>query len=307
MTPLTLVILAAGMGSRYAGPKLADPVGPKLADPVGPSGEHVIDYSLYDASRAGFSRFVFVVRREMEDSFKERVCNRLGKRLAIEFVDQEIARLPTGYHPPQGRLKPWGTTHAVLIAEKAVREPFAVINVDDYYASESYHALARHLQSGTGEHAMVGFVLRNTLWDFGPVARAMCKVGSGGYLESIVELKNIEPENGHARSIDSAGRTARLTGDEIVSMNMWGFTPQIFTPLRERFIEFLEMSGNDLQAECVLPSTINELLQAGQLKVKVLRSEESWFGVTYREDHIRAVVNLRRMIESGYYPRHLWG
>ncbi|MGB7548418.1 MAG: NTP transferase domain-containing protein [Terracidiphilus sp.] len=298
MVSPTLLILAAGMGSRYGGLK--------LAEPVGPDGETILDYSIYDARRAGFGRVVFLVRMDNEQRVKEMVGERFGKHLAAEYVYQVMAKLPPGFHVPEGRIKPWGTTHAILMAAGAIHEPFAVINVDDFYGAESYRAMARHLQSGTTDFAMVGYVLRETLSDFGAVARGVCRVDGKGFLESIVELKNIERENGHARDFDAEGRETRLAGNEIVSMNMWGFTPQVFGLLRAHFEKFLEVNGKDLVAECFIPRTVNEMLVAGEARVKVLHSGDSWFGVTYREDHPRAVESIRRLIKAGYYPKRLW-
>jgi NDP-sugar pyrophosphorylase family protein len=297
VTP-TLLVLAAGMGSRYGGLK--------LIEPVGPNGESIMDYSIYDAHRAGFGRVIFVIRREIEPRVKEMVGARIGRHLLVEYVYQELAKLPPGFHVPAGRTKPWGTTHAILMAASTIHEPFAVINVDDFYGAESYHALAHHLQSGTTDYAMAGFVLRNTLSDFGAVARGVCQVDDSGFLENIVELKSIERDGGHARNTDAEGWETRLTGNEVVSMNMWGFTPQVFAPLDEHFQKFLQQNGRDLEAECFIPSTVNELLVDGQARVKVLRSSDSWFGVTYREDHARAIESIRHLIEGGYYPKKLW-
>ncbi len=298
MSNPTLLVLAAGMGSRYGGLK--------LIEPVGPGGEAIIDYSIYDARRAGFGRFVFVIRRDIEQQIKERIGARFEKHLAVEYVFQEINKLPPGFRVPAGRVRPWGTTHAILMAAGAIHEPFAVINVDDFYGAESFRVLARHLQSGTADYATVGLVLRNTLSEFGMVARGICQVDGNGYLQGILELKNIEREGGHAKDIDAEGRETRLTGNEIVSMNMWGFTPQVFPHLSEQFENFLEVHGRSLEAECFIPNTVNNLLSAGQARVKVLRCADSWFGVTYREDHSRAVESVRHLIEAGHYPKKLW-
>jgi hypothetical protein len=297
VTP-TLLVLAAGTGSRYGGLK--------QFDPVGPDGETIADYSIYDAHRAGFGRVVFVIRPDHELVFKQVVGGRFGNRIAAEYVFQTLGKLLPGIPVPPGRTKPWGTTHAILMAANNIHEPFAVINSEDFYGAESFRALARHLQSGTTDYAMVGFVLRNTLSEFGAVARGVCQVDDKGFLENIVELKSIERDGGHATNTDAEGRETRLTGNEVVSMNMWGFTPQVFGQLHERFQEFLQLNGTDLAAECYIPSTVNELLVAGQARVKVLRTLDSWFGVTYREDHPRAVESIRRLIEAGHYPKKLW-
>jgi NDP-sugar pyrophosphorylase family protein len=298
MASPTLLILAAGLSSRYGGPK--------LFEPVGYDGEKIMDYSIYDARHAGFSRIILVIRKDMEHRAKELVAARFGRHFPVEFVFQELDDLPAGFRVPAGRAKPWGTTQAILAAAGAIHEPFAVINADDFYGAESFRKLARHLQSGTTDFTVIGFVLRNTLSDFGAVARGVCHVNDYGFLQNIVELKNIERDGAHIINTDSDGREIRLTGHEIVSMNMWGFVPDIFAQLREHFQKFLAANGAELESECLIPSTINELLVAGQARVKVQCCSESWFGVTYQEDHPRAVESIRRMIEDGHYPRRLW-
>jgi len=298
MVSPTLLVLAAGMGSRYGGMK--------QIDPVGPNGEAIMDYSIYDAHRAGFGKVVFVIRKEIESLFKQMLGTRFEKRIAVEYVFQEIGKLAPGFSLPAGRTKPWGTTHAILMAASTIHEPFAVINADDFYGADSFRVLARHLQSGAQEYAMVGYLLRNTLSDFGVVSRGVCQVDGSGYLKEILELKSIEREGGHAISTDAEGRDTRLTGNEVVSMNMWGGTPPIFGQLREHFKKFLELNGADLKAECYIPSTLNELIQDGQTRVKVLHCADAWFGVTYREDRSRAVESIRHLIEGGYYPKRLW-
>ncbi len=294
----TLLVMAAGMGSRYGGLK--------QIEPVGPGGATIIDYSIYDAMRAGFGKLVFIIRKDIEEPFKEVVGSRFEKRIAVEYVFQSLDKIPAGFQVPDGRTKPWGTTQAILMAANAIHEPFAVINADDFYGAESYGVLSNHLRLGTGDYAMVGFVLRNTLSEFGTVARGVCRVGSNGYLEQVVELTSIARDGDRAKNTDSDGKVTVLTGDEAVSMNMFGFTPQIFGKLEDRFKAFLEANGADLKKECYIPSTVNEMLVAGEAKVKVLRSNDSWFGVTYREDHAQVVESIRRLIEGGSYPERLW-
>ena len=294
----TLLVLAAGMGSRFGGLK--------LIEPVGPGGEAILDYSIYDALRAGFGRVILVIRKGIELQIKERISARFEKHLAVEYVFQEVNKLPSGFRAPAGRVRPWGTTHAILMAAGAIHEPFAVINVDDFYGAQSYRALAHHLQSGTDDYATVGLVLRNTLSEFGTVARGVCRVDGNGYLQGIVELKNIELDGGHAKDIDAEGRETTLTGNEVVSMNMWGFTPAVFPQLSEQFENFLEVHGASLEAECFVPNSVNNLLSAGHGRVRLLRCADSWFGVTYREDHTRAVEKIRHLIEAGHYPKRLW-
>ena len=297
VTP-TLLVLAAGMGSRYGGLK--------QLDPVGPDDETIMDYSIFDARRAGFGKIVFVIRKEIEEPFKRSIGARFEKRIAVDYVFQEVGKLIPGFSVPGERTKPWGTTHAILMAANAIHEPFGVINGDDFYGAGSYRVLAQHLQSGTSDYGMVGFVLRNTLSEFGTVARGVCHVGEDGYLKDIMELKSIEREGPRITNIDSEGQETVLNGGEIVSMNMWGFTPQIFGHLYEQFQRFLKRYGDDLKAECYIPSTVNSLIHLGLARVKVLRSGDSWFGVTYREDHPRVVQNVSRLIEGGTYPRQLW-
>ena len=297
-TSPTLLVLAAGMGSRYGGLK--------QIEAVGPSGETIIDYSIFDAMRAGFGKLVFIIRRDIEQPFKEVVGSRFEKRIAVDYVFQELDKIPAGFSVPAGRTKPWGTTQAILMAADAIKEPFAVINADDFYGAESYQVMSKHLQAGTGEYAMVGFVLRNTLSEFGTVARGVCRVGGDGFLEQVVELTAIARDGDHAKETAGDGTVTMLTGDEPVSMNMFGFTAQVFGKLQEHFKKFLEANGADLKKECYIPSTVNEMLVAGQAKVKVLRSNDSWFGVTYREDHAHVVESIRRLVKNGKYPESLW-
>jgi NDP-sugar pyrophosphorylase family protein len=298
MTSPALLVLAAGMGNRYGGLK--------QIDPVGPGGETIIDYSIYDALRAGFRKLVFVIRKDIELQFKEVVGARVERHVPIEYVFQELGMLPPEFSVPAGRTKPWGTVHAILTAANAINGPFAVINADDYYGPGGYRALAQHLQAGTTDYAMVGFVLRNTLSDFGAVSRGVCQISNDDFLQEVIELTNIEGDGAHARNSDAAGRINRLTGDEVVSMNMWGFTPQIFEQIREHFHKFLEVNISDVQSESYLPNLINELVHAGEARVKVFHTNDSWAGVTYREDHARVVETIGRRIENGIYPKRLW-
>jgi UTP-glucose-1-phosphate uridylyltransferase len=290
--------MAAGMGSRYGGLK--------QIDPVGPSGETLMDYSIYDALRAGFAKVVFVIRKDIEQAFKETIGAKFEKRVPVEYVFQELSGIPAGFKVPEGRTKPWGTTQAVLVAEGVVNEPFAVINADDFYGAEGYRVLAGHLQSGSPDYAMVGFVLRNTLSDFGSVARGVSKADSGGYLETVVELTSVERDGNGAKNTDPTGKVTSLTGEELVSMNMWGFNPQIFPQLRERFHAFLERSGNELKSEHFVPTAVNELVSSGKARVKVLRTNDAWFGVTYREDRPRVVDSIAVLVKKGKYPDRLW-
>lgn len=298
MVSPTLLVLAAGMGSRYGGLK--------QLDPVGPDDETIMDYSIFDARRAGFGKVVFVIRKEIEEPFKRTIGARYDKRVPVEYVFQEVGKLIPGFSIQEGRTKPWGTTHAILMAANAIHEPFAVINADDFYGAGSFQLLSQQLQTGSSDYSMVGFVLRNTLSEFGTVARGVCHVSEDGYLKDISELKSIEREGPKITNIDAEGQEMVLNGGEVVSMNMWGFTPQIFGQLHQHFQRFLKRYGEDLKAECYIPSTVSALIQAGEARVKVLRSGDAWFGVTYREDHPRVVQSILRLVEEGTYPRKLW-
>lgn len=295
----TLVVLAAGMGSRYGGLK--------QIDPVGPSGEAILDYSVFDALRAGFSRVVFVIRRDIEDAFRASVGARFERHVDVGYAFQQLDDLPAGVTVPAGRTKPWGTAHAILAARLAVRTPFAVINADDFYGAEGYRLLAAHLMCDPrADHAMVGFVLRNTLSEFGSVARGICTVSPEGLLESVTETTGIEPDGAHAKAVQGEGPAQRLTGDEIVSMNMWGFQPHIFDDLLSYFRVFLRHRAADPKAECYLPAAVTAAIDAGRAHVRVLRSSDAWFGVTYREDRPRVIQSLRELIAAGHYPEQLW-
>jgi hypothetical protein len=302
MTGPSLLVLAAGMGSRYGGLK--------QIDPVGPGGETLMDYSIFDAIRAGFGKIVFVLRKDIEAAFRETIAPRFEGRIVVEYVFQKLDDLPSGFSVPEGRTKPWGTTQAVLAATSAIQEPFAAINADDFYGAESFQALADHLRSATQDYAMVGFVLRNTLSEFGAVARGICQVDERGFLKSIVERTNIARDSSGAIRADSIPDSIRgaghLSGDETVSMNMWGFTPGIFAQLHLIFQDFLEKHGSDPRAESYLPNSVNRLIANGQAHVRVLPTAGSWFGVTHRQDRARVVESIGRLVQTGLYPERLW-
>ena len=298
MSKPTLLVLAAGMGSRYGGLK--------QIDPVGPAGETIIDYSIYDAMRAGFGKLVFVIRHDIEQQFREVVGSRFEKRIAVEYVFQELDKLPPGYTLPAGRTKPWGTTHAILMAENVIKEPFAAINADDFYGRSAYAVLAKHLTSGSLDYAMVGFILKNTLSDHGSVARGVSKTDANHYLTSIVEMTKIEHDGSGAKNTDADGKVTHLSGDEAVSMNFWGFTPALFPQIKVEFEKFLKRAGGEQKSECYIPMTVGDLVTNGLAKVKVLRSPDSWFGVTYREDRPTVVESIRKLIAKGEYPEKLW-
>ena len=298
MTKPTLLVLAAGMGSRYGGLK--------QIDPVGPHGETIIDYSIYDAMRAGFGKLVFVIRKDIEPQFREMVGARFEQRIAVEYAYQELDKLPAPYSLPASRTKPWGTTHAILMAEGVVKENFAAINADDFYGQQAYKVVAQHLTAGTPDYAMVGFTLKNTLSDFGTVARGVSRVDANNYLTHIVELTKIERAGSGAKDTGADGKITPLTGDEAVSMNFWGFTPALFPQLRAEFEKFLKQSSTEQKSECYIPATVGNLVTSGQAKCKVLRSQDSWFGVTYREDRPQVVESIRQLIAKGDYPEKLW-
>jgi len=296
----TLVVLAAGMGARYGGLK--------QVDPVGPHGETLLDYSVFDALRAGFNKLVFVIREGMAQSFRETLGARFERHVQVDYVFQELDRIPAGFLVPAGRTKPWGTAHALLMAAAIVREPFAVINADDFYGAEAYGLLARYLLAVGEDHkyAMVGYVLRNTLSEHGTVARGVCEVDECGWLDEVIELTKIAKREGGARDVSADGRVVELSGDEVVSMNFWGFTPSVFAPLEDTFRRFLERDGAELQTECYLPSAVNEMVSTGLAKVKVLPTPDRWFGMTYREDRPVVVEAIRQLIQQGMYPERLW-
>jgi UTP-glucose-1-phosphate uridylyltransferase len=298
MTKPTLLVLAAGMGSRYGGLK--------QIDPVGPAGETIIDYSVFDAIRAGFGKVVFVIRRDLERPFKETVGSRFESRIPVDYVFQELEKLPAGFTAPASRKKPWGTGHAILMAADVVREPFAVINADDFYGQNSFALLAKHLQSGTTDYAMVGFILKNTLSEFGSVARGLCQTDKEGILQQVIELTKIVKDGFGAHNVDPNGNVLALTGEETVSMNMWGFTPELFEQLRSGFSAFLKKNLNDEKAEYYIPVAVNDLVSSDQARVRVLRTPDAWFGVTYREDRPRVVESVKELVTQKLYPSPLW-
>jgi UTP-glucose-1-phosphate uridylyltransferase len=283
-----LVILAAGIGSRFGGVK--------QVQPVGPHGELIIEYSAFDALRAGFDRLVLVVRRDIEADFRAAIGRRLEARLDVRYVFQEMG---------EGRTKPWGTGHAVLAARRAVTRPFAAINADDFYGAAAYRALAAHFGAST-DYAMVGYPLRQTLSEHGAVSRGLCERDGAGRLRRITEVTKIEKTATGARYRDAQGVTHPLSGDEPVSMNCWGFTPAVFPQLEELFGEFRAQHGNDPKAEFYLPTALSALNERGTAKIALLRAEDAWFGLTYREDVPSAQAAIRSLVAAGAYPAPLW-
>jgi len=297
----TLVILAAGMGSRYGGLK--------QMDAMGPNGEAVIDYSVFDAIRAGFGKVVFIIRRDFEQAFRDFVDARFANAIPVEYVYQELGDLPDGYDCPAGREKPWGTGHATLAARTAVNEPFAVINADDFYGRDAYEKLAGFLAKSAGSKAsycMVGFRLNNTLSDFGTVSRGLCTTGDDGNLKSVKELTKIAGTADGAENTNDDGSVMKLTGEEPVSMNMWGFTPDFFETTNEKFALFLSERGQEEKSEFYIPSVVDEMIQENRATCAVLRTSSAWFGVTYQEDKPHVTKSIRDLIDAGEYPEKLW-
>ena len=300
--PLSLVVLAAGIGSRYGGLK--------QMDPVGPSGEFIVDYSVYDAIWAGFDKVVFVIRGDIEHDFKATIGRRVEKHVAVEYVCQTMTGfLPAGFRMPPERKKPWGTGHAALTAAGAVDEPFAVINADDFYGRHSYEVVARFLRETAGEetrYCMVGFLVRNTVSRYGHVARGVCEVGEAGLLTGVVERTRIEVEGERVRYIGDDGEWHYLEGNERVSMNMWGFKPAFFEQLQEEFALFLQRFGEDTKAEFFVPTVVNTKIEEKRASAVVLETDSRWFGVTYPDDKARVQQNVRALIDQGEYPESLW-
>ena len=307
MVKPTLLVLAAGMGSRYGSLK--------QMDGVGPNNEAIIDYSVYDAIRAGFGKVVFVIRHSFEKEFREVFsAERFGGRIAVEFVFQELDYLPEGAAVPEGRVKPWGTNHAVMMAADAIREPFAVINADDYYGPEAFQKIYDYLlanpdRDGKYEYAMVGYLLENTVTENGHVARGICVTNAEGYLDSVTERTHIEKTAAGARFTEDDGATwTDLPGDTIVSMNMWGFTRSFLAETGARFAAFLDnaLKTNPLKGEYFLPSVVSQLIAEDKAQVKVLHSRDKWYGVTYKEDKPVVVAAIAEKTAQGLYPDNLW-
>lgn len=298
----TLLVLAAGMGSRYGGLK--------QIDPVGPSGETLLDYNIFDARRAGFDRVVFVIRHSIEGDFKAAISPRYAGKIAIDYAFQELDQLPAGYSVPEGREKPWGTCHAVLAAREVIHTPFAIVNADDCYGQDALARAAEHLRSlhsqgPVPEYGLVGYPLRNTLSDYGTVSRGVCQTDASGFLTSVVEETKIERDGSGGRVNRAEGLVTQYTGDEPVSMNLWTFTPEVFEQIEAGFKAFLDRSAGDLKAEYYIPSLADALIRSGQARFRVLSTTSTWMGVTYREDKPRVQEGIRRLIDSGIYPARL--
>jgi hypothetical protein len=296
MTDLALLVMAAGSGERYGGLK--------QIEPLGPSGETILDYSIFDALQAGFRKVIFVIRRDIEEVFRAAVGRRIEERLEVHYVFQGEV-MPTDSPAVLYRTKPWGTAHAILSAVDVVNEPFGVINADDHYGRESFRVLSDHFRAGSEDSALVGFRLRNTLSDFGPVKRGLCAI-SHGTLLSVTELEQIEPDGEAVKYLGADGVSRHLTGDEIVSMNMWGFHPTIFPNLHGKWLDFVRDCGQSEIAEFYIPTVTTDLIAEGKGSCRVLKTPSRWFGVTYRDDRSVAVDCIQDLIRRGFYPERLW-
>lgn len=303
----TLVILAAGMGSRYGGLK--------QIDPIDDAGHKIIDFSIYDAKRAGFGKVVFIIKKEHEEDFRTCVGDAISKHMEVDYVFQDLQDVPEGFVMDPERVKPWGTTHALMCCKDAVKEPFAVINADDYYGRSAYQTLVQFLQenekreSQVPVYGMVGYQLKNTLTDKGSVARGLCMRDEKDFLTEIVErTKIIKTENGAAYTEDEGATYVEVSPDTLVSMNMWAFYPDIFPLMEEAMKEFFRTKAleNPLKSECLIPTEVGGLLDNQKAVVKVLSSEDRWFGVTYQEDKPMVKNSIQKLKEEGLYPEKLW-
>ncbi len=296
----TLLVLAAGMGTRYGGNK--------QLDEVGPSGETIIDYSIYDAIRAGFGKIVFVIRKDIEEQVKERFVEKLLGKIEVDYVFQEISNIPGGIRVSPERQKPWGTSHAILVTEQKIKEPFGVINADDYYGVESFNILRDFLTNDKdpNNYCIVGYKLGNTLSEHGHVNRGVCQAGADGFLKKIVETRQIEKTKDGAVAPGQDGKPLHFTGNEIVSMNLWGFKPSCYNFLGKEFRNFINENGMDLKSELDIPTSVDKFVKSGEITIKILMTNERWFGVTYREDKPFVVESLKKMIRKGIYPARIY-
>lgn len=299
---MTLVILAAGMGSRYGGLK--------QIDPITDGGEFIIDFSIFDAVKAGFDKVVFIIKKENYDAFHETVGARVEPYIKVEYAFQELEKIPEGFSVPEGRVKPWGTSHALLCAKELVDDNFAVINADDFYGRDAFVKLAEHLKDldvKSTNYCMIGYVLRNTLTENGTVSRGKCVTTEDGMLDSITELTKIKTDGSDALYLGDDGEWKHLSGNTVVSMNCWGLTPAIFDELEAGFVSFLSSEkGGELKSEYYLPGAVDEMMHAGKCDVKVYATSAAWYGVTYSEDKEGVKNALRALMDGGEYPHKLW-
>ena len=294
MKDITLLVMAAGMGSRYGGLK--------QLDAVGPSGETIIDFSVYDAIRAGYNKVVFIIREDFEKQFKEKISNKYEDKIKVEIVYQDLHDLPNSFSCPKDRSKPWGTGHAILAARNVISEPFAAINGDDFYGRESFKIISDHYSSVNIDFAMAAFQLDKTLSDYGSVSRGICEQNLN-QLVTVVETHGIKKSSAGDIECD---RDISLLGNELVSMNMWGFMPSIFDHLEKMFNEFLDENISDLKSEFLIPSVVNDLIEKNIEKVQVLKTKSTWFGVTYIEDKPFVKNQIKELIQTGIYPEKLF-
>lgn len=298
----TLLILAAGMGSRYGGIK--------QLDPLGPSGETIMDYSIYDAIQAGFGRVVFVIRKSIEKDFTEVVLSRYAGKIATDYVFQELNHLPEGFSLPADREKPWGTAHAVLAAAETIREPFGIINADDFYGAQAYRDAVGFLSSINPEdetaYCMMGYPLRNTLSEYGTVSRGICLSDSNKFLQEVTERTKIGIFDHQVAFIDEIGAQHSLSGNELVSMNFWGANQHFFKHLKQYFADFLKDNIKLPKSEFYIPTAIDKMIKNNEAKVKVIETHSQWFGVTYQEDRPGVVAKLQQLVKAKVYPSPLW-
>jgi len=300
----TLLVLAAGMGSRYGSLK--------QIDPIGPGGETIIDYSIYDAQKAGFGKVVFVIRRDIEADFREVFLSKFSDVIHVEYVFQELDKIPAGITVPPSRTKPWGTGHAILMASEIIHEPFAVINADDYYGADAYRKMTSFLslmaeeKKNINEYSMVGYLLRNTMSEHGAVSRGICRLDQNSLLQEVTECTNIEYTHGGIAYHAKDETLVFLEGDTLVSMNFWGFMPSFFKHLADQFTEFIKQNYDQPKAEFYIPTVVDKLIKTGEARVKVLKSADQWFGVTYKEDKPVVIQKIMQLVKAGIYPEILW-
>lgn len=299
-----LVIMAAGMGSRYGGLK--------QIDTVDEYGNIIVDYSIYDAKKAGFEKVVFIIKRENEQIFREVIGDRVSRYIDVEYVFQDINNIPEEYEVPEGRIKPWGTGHAVLSCENTVDRPFVIVNADDYYGREAFKLMYDYLMNTEDndryQYSMVGYRVENTLTENGYVSRGICGADSDGYLESVIECTHIEKKDGKIVCTEDGKSFTDIPEGTLVSMNMWGLRPSIFPELKSRFIQFLknEAAANPMKSEFYIPKVIDQLIKEGKSAVKVIPTKERWFGVTYAQDKPALVEALKKLRSEGLYPEKVW-
>lgn len=300
--PISLLVMAAGMGSRFGGLK--------QMEPIGPSGETLLDYSIYDAIRGGFDRVVFLIRKDFEEEFKTRVGRRFEGRIEVAYAFQGLTDLPGGYQPPADRTKPWGTTHAIWCARETIPGPFGAVNADDFYGRDAFAKLAEFLKSRPNDttrplHAMIGYQLESTLSEHGTVARGVCRLRPDGYLAAVEEMLKIRRVNGRIVNQEEGKPESVVDGASCVSMNCWGFGPDIFPALEASLLDFLAQHATDLKAECLIPTTVNNLVSSGAIDLRVIPTSAHWFGMTYKEDVPIVKSSLNELIAAGEYPAAL--